>query len=162
MPEFDVVEALPDEQLVLPIKGADGQVRRYTIPPVSAEWWWKFAALRQVMTDTEMGTAPAEEDIDLASSLHSLGTAGMKSLCLGADVAQQMITDGVSGADMQRAINAAFAWHASAGDAEQAKRAWLGKGMTTTAPSSKTSSSTGAASTTRRRASSSGTSSRRK
>lgn len=162
MPEFDVVETMPDEQLVLPIKGADGEIHRYTIQPVTGDWWWKFAALRQVLSDAEMGTTSAKEDIDLASTLETLGSSGMKALCLGVDVAKQMLTDGVSGADMQRAIRTAFAWHASAGDNDIAKREWSGKVTPTEAPSSTTSSNTGAARTTKRRASTSGTTSRKK
>lgn len=155
---FEEVEAGDADLLTLPIRGQDGELHQYVIRPVSGEWWWKFAALKTVMQAQELGTLPQKADLDLASELNGLGSAGMRMLVLGEDNVKAMLADKVSGADIQRAINTAFAWHASGGDDEEALRVWSGKARTP----SPSSANTAAAATTKRRASGSSTTSRRK
>lgn len=157
---FEEVVPSDDDLLTLPMRGADGELRSYVIKPVSGRWWWKFAALKTVLQAQQLGdlVTAQQKDIDLASELNGLGSAGMRMLVLGEDNVTAMLADGVSGTDIQRAINTAFAWHASGGDSAEALRVWSGK-VQTPSPSS---ASTAAAGTTKRPASGSSTTSRRK
>lgn len=158
MPVFEEVVAGEDDLLTLPMRDADNELHEYVIKPVSGEWWWKFAALNAVMQANAVGELADPKDVALGNQLNSLGSAGLRMLVLGENNVTAMLADGISGADIQRSINTAFAWHASGGDNDAALRVWSGK-----APiPSTTSTNTGEAPATRTRASSSGTTSRRK
>jgi hypothetical protein len=163
VPKFDVVETLPDESLILPIKGGDGKVREYTVQPASAAWFYRFAALKQSIEDVSSERSPSAEDEAAVDVLNTLGSAGLQSVALGPDVVKAMLADGVSSADFRRAVSTALVWHATGGDDDVAARAWSGKAPTAeTEPTPKpsTSTPTGGARKTRPRASTKATTSR--
>lgn len=172
MPRFEAVETLPDEPLVLSLKGRDGTVRDYEIQPVDAETWYKFSALGQVFEAASAGQKPNAADAEVADQLaDELGALGLQRASLGADNVSAMLADGVSAPDFRRAYTTALVWHTSGGDTDRAMSVWTaGKAPTpspdptpeTESSTSPDSTSTAAVSATRRPASGTGTSSRPK
>lgn len=149
--EFDPLEEALDEPLVLPLRGADGTVRKYEIPPCTAEAWLRMHVARKVGYALSTGQEPAEGDLSAILSRSEM-TALADSL--GAQVVEQMITDGVAAKALQRAAMTALAYHLDG--AEAAQQVWSD---TPTKPrpdnpsesgTSRSSSGTAAASRTRR------------
>lgn len=125
MPRFEAVEQLPDESLVLPLRGRDGTVRDYIIEPVDAETWYRFSALGQVFEAARNGYQPAKADAEAVEKLtEELGAMGLQRKSLGDDVVTAMLADGVSGPDFRRAYTTALVWHTGGGATEQAMEVW--------------------------------------
>lgn len=125
MPRFEVVEQLPDEALVLSLRGRDGVVRDYTIEPVDAETWYRFSALGQVFEAARNGYEPAKADAEAVEKLtEELGAMGLQRKSLGDEVVKAMLADGVSGPDFRRAYTTALVWHTAGGETEKAMEVW--------------------------------------
>jgi hypothetical protein len=121
MPEFLLIPSLVDPDLVLPIKGADGEVRKYRIKPATAKQYITLQALYSVESS---GSTPAGENAQRLAEIDSYDKAW--ALTLG-DAAKQMQDDGISAADLRRASQTAYQWHLTGGDDAAAEAVWSGK-----------------------------------
>lgn len=168
MPTFEPfeMETGPDESLHLavPIAGRDPIV--ITVEPVSAEWWLRFAALKQVIDDVGANRTPSGEDETAAAEVQPLGQVGLRTKLIGKENLDKLIEAGVASNVLQRVQTTAFVWHATGMDDDAALRVWLGKASTPTPIEStsetSTSDSTASANTTQRPASTKATTSRQR
>lgn len=124
MTRLDVLKTEPEDFLVLPIEGADGEVRDYTIRPVPAEFWWRVSALGEAVQLALANISPRTVDLQ---TVQDISKDEMYRIVLGSDVVDAMIADGIAGTHFQRAFSTALVMHISGGNADQAKAAWSGK-----------------------------------
>ena len=153
MPTFPVSTSL-NEDLVLPITGSDGTVREYAIKVPRAAEMVQISAMNTTLTNAMRGRAPVGSDTEAAL----LGVADAQRVLLGQETFDAMLTDGVSGPDLQKAVQTANIWITSNCNDELALEHWLGKAPAVKTPSGKTGA---AAPTTRRRNSGNGTTSQK-
>lgn len=153
MPTFPVSTSL-NEDLVLPITGSDGTVREYTIKVPRAAEMVQISAMNTTLIKALAGRIPTGSD----TSTTDLGVADTQRILLGQSVFDAMMADGISGPDLQLAVQTVNIWVMSNCDDEKALEHWLGKAPAVKTPSDKTGA---AAPTTRRRNSGNGTNSRK-
>lgn len=159
MPEFMLVPSLVDQDLVLPIQGKDGEVRKYRIKPATAA---QYVTLQALWSVEGLGQTPQGENAERLKAIDSFDKAW--ALTLG-DASKQMLDDGVSAADLRRASQTAYQWHLTGGDDAAAEAVWSGKAQSPpeTTPDSGTPSGgdSAEANTTSKRSSTSGTTTRK-
>ncbi|MBM9466093.1 DUF7426 family protein [Nakamurella leprariae] len=115
---------LPEvDPLVLPIRGADGEIREYTVQPASAEHLDLIAALGAVRASQMFGTKVADEHYALLEQLTGREEVA-RQVCLGTETYLQMVADGISAHDLARAQATAVLWQASGCNHEVALSAW--------------------------------------
>lgn len=130
------------EPLVLPLKGGDGVLRDYAIPPVTAEQLWDVKALDVAYTaiymqrTLDMSGGSAEHIIEamrvtdehLADALRRIMNGKMTArdaiyLPLGPEVGRQMELDGCLAEEVKIAAVAATVWHFG-GDMATVRSVW--------------------------------------
>lgn len=156
MPEFLLIPSVVDPDLVLPIKGADGEVRKYRIKPATAS---QFITLQALYSVEALGATPAGENLARLAAVDSFDKSW--ALTLGDEVSKAMQDDGISATDLRRASQTAYQWHLTGGDDAAAEAVWSGKDQSPaeTTPVSETLSGgdSAAAPTTSKRSSTSST-----
>lgn len=129
MPELPEIATPINEDLVLPLAGADGVIRKYAVKPTRASQWMGLSALNRAIEAEVQGRPYADDEAA------AIGRA--QEILLGADVAAQMVADDVLFADMQRATRTARMWHLTGCDTEAAMAEWSGKAPAVTTPKGK-------------------------
>ena len=132
MPRFASIPALVEEDLVLPIPGADGVEREYRIKPATAA---QFLTL-QVVAANEKGQEVSGADREALESIKTFEEVWAQTL--GLDTVRAMVKDGISSQFFRRASQTAYQWHITGGDSEAALGVWLGKGQTESPTDSET------------------------
>ena len=154
MPKFDALEEALDEDLVLPLRGADGQMRDYTITAPDWPTMLRARAMGHVADALSIGKDPDETQVFLAGEI---GEEAVNTFALGDDTYQTMLADGVGAEQMARAITTALFF--KMGSTAAAEAVWSGKAQNQKIRSAKVG---GGGATTRPSTSGSGTSTRRK
>lgn len=148
----DEAEGTP-KTITLPMKGADGKVRKYVIGEGTGIDMLRLWAVQAVYQASTLKTRPTDGD---AKVVDAMSQQEMFEMSLGADVTAAVMSDGVPIPTVRRAVEAATAFRL--GNLEAAKAVWSGKVPTKATRSAKT----GGAGSKTKRASTSGTSTPKK
>ena len=154
MPKFDALEEALDEDLVLPLRGADGEMRDYTITAPDWPSALRARAMAGLADTLSLGKEPSADELAAAGEL---GDDAVHTFALGADTYRAVIADGVGAEQFARAVTTALFF--KMGNAKAAEAVWSGKAQNQRIRSAKAG---GGAATTKPSTSGNGTSTRRK
>lgn len=146
MPKFPELEASLGETLDLPVPLPGGGITTYSIPPMTADSWARFASGMRALGDDD---EPVDEEVIFRKAL-------------GDDVYDHLVADGATWTQIRRCGATAMQWHMHG--EERAMQVWLG-GLPKRASTSETDEPTetpAEAPSTPRRASANGTTRNRK
>lgn len=157
----DATEAL-EEPLVLPLRGKNRKLKDYKIHPVDAA---DGIVLQDFMADIQEVVRRQQAGEKVDGSEASFGAdddlARLEEMCLGKDVRDQMIKDGVKHRSIQVAGMTAFYWQTLQDNGATAEAYWKsgGKAQRPNRAQRRTGTQTrqGGATTTQKRASATGT-----
>lgn len=122
MPVFDALEEALDEDLTLPMRGADGKTRNYTIKHPT---WPEMVRARAMAHIADSLALDREPDAGEVAKAGATGDDDVNLFALGKQTYDAMVKDGVGAETFARATTAALFFRL--GNAGQAEAVWSGK-----------------------------------